>query len=111
MSVLDSKRARANRAGANAQAPSPAYGETPTLQVQDDFSSATALPDLPELGAEEEVPPAYSEVHDHLSLHQAGFDAGATVTGKLPPPLALRGYSCSGRQTANHYHHRRRWPS
>ncbi|KAI1138122.1 glycosyltransferase family 1 protein [Hypoxylon sp. FL0543] len=33
-----------------------------------------------ELGAEEDVPPAYSEVHDQFSLHQTGFDAGAAVT-------------------------------
>ncbi|KAI8962520.1 glycosyltransferase family 1 protein [Daldinia sp. FL1419] len=33
-----------------------------------------------ELGAEDDVLPAYSEVHDRFSLHQAGFDAGAAVT-------------------------------
>ncbi|KAI0839226.1 glycosyltransferase family 1 protein [Hypoxylon sp. FL0890] len=33
-----------------------------------------------ELGAEEDVPPAYSEMHDQFSLHQTGFDAGAAVT-------------------------------
>ncbi|ORY57798.1 uncharacterized protein BCR38DRAFT_461077 [Pseudomassariella vexata] len=38
------------------------------------------LPDIPELGASDEVPPAYSEYHDQLSLHQVGFDAGANVT-------------------------------
>ncbi|KAI0169901.1 glycosyltransferase family 1 protein [Hypoxylon sp. FL1284] len=38
------------------------------------------MPEDPELGAEEDVPPAYSEFHDQLSLHQAGFDAGAAVT-------------------------------
>ncbi|KAI0096644.1 hypothetical protein GGR51DRAFT_542930 [Nemania sp. FL0031] len=39
------------------------------------------LPESPELVAEEDVPPpAYSEFHDQLNIHQAGFDAGAAVT-------------------------------
>ncbi|KAI1374208.1 glycosyltransferase family 1 protein [Hypoxylon crocopeplum] len=38
------------------------------------------MPEDPELGAEEDVPPAYSEQHDQFSLHQTGFDAGAAVT-------------------------------
>ncbi|KAI1119263.1 hypothetical protein F5Y14DRAFT_397185 [Nemania sp. NC0429] len=38
------------------------------------------LPESPELVAEQDVPPAYSEFHDRLNIHQAGFDAGAAVT-------------------------------
>lgn len=64
--------------------PLPSYEETPEVVVSDGFHTPTALPELPELGAEEEVPPAYSELHDQLSLHQAGFDAGAAVTGEQP---------------------------
>lgn len=83
MSVLESKSGGGNNS--RRQETVPPYDETPStpsVTVSDGFHSATALPDLPELGAEEEVPPAYSEVHDRLSLHQAGFDAGATVTGE-----------------------------
>lgn len=82
MSILESKRAQASKGSGNEQERIPGYDEIPAVTVPDDFHSATALPELPGLGAEEEVPPAYSEVHDRLSLHQAGFDAGATVTGK-----------------------------
>jgi hypothetical protein len=83
MSVLESKRALANSGSANNLERNSHHDDTPSIAVSDGFRSPTALPDLPELGAEEEVPPAYSEVHDRLSLHQAGFDAGATVTGEL----------------------------
>ncbi|KAI1103665.1 glycosyltransferase family 1 protein [Jackrogersella minutella] len=38
------------------------------------------MPVEPELGAEEDVPPAYSEMHDQFSLQQTGFAAGAAVT-------------------------------
>jgi hypothetical protein len=41
------------------------------------------LPESPELVAED-VPPAYSEFHDQLNIHQAGFDAGAVLTGTSP---------------------------
>jgi hypothetical protein len=40
------------------------------------------LPESPELVVEEDVPPAYSEFHDRLNIHQAGFDAGAALTGR-----------------------------
>lgn len=59
--------------------------------MTDGFGTPTSLPHTidPELGAEEEVPPAYSEHHDQLSLHHNGFDAGAVVTGKSPQPLGV----------------------
>lgn len=34
-----------------------------------------------DLGAADEAPPAYGELHDQLNLSQAGFNAGAAVTG------------------------------
>ncbi|KAI0127005.1 glycosyltransferase family 28 domain-containing protein [Xylariales sp. AK1849] len=77
-SVGEEKRAQAG-SGDRAE-PIPSYSETPPVVVQDGLHSLTAMPDRAELGAEEEVPPAYSEFHDRLSLHQAGFDAGAVVT-------------------------------
>ncbi|ETS84585.1 hypothetical protein PFICI_02610 [Pestalotiopsis fici W106-1] len=80
MSVLESKRAQASSGSAHETEQLPDYDDTLSIAVSDGFQAGTALPDLPELGAEEEVPPAYSEVHDRLSLHQAGFDAGATIT-------------------------------
>ncbi|KAF3019246.1 hypothetical protein E8E14_003977 [Neopestalotiopsis sp. 37M] len=80
MSVLESKRAQAGRGSANENEHLPDYDDALSVAVSDGFQAGTALPELPELGAEEEVPPAYSEVHDRLSLHQAGFDAGATIT-------------------------------
>ncbi|KAI1424531.1 hypothetical protein F5Y12DRAFT_448742 [Xylaria sp. FL1777] len=54
----------------------------PELVFTDDSRNYTNgfLPESPELGAEEDVPPAYSEFHDQLNIHQAGFDAGAAVT-------------------------------
>ncbi len=39
------------------------------------------LPESPELVAQDDVLPAYSEFPDQLNIHQAGFDAGAAVTG------------------------------
>ena len=38
-----------------------------------------------DLGASDEAPPAYGEVHDQLNLSQDGFNAGASVTGELQP--------------------------
>ncbi|TGJ85288.1 hypothetical protein E0Z10_g3520 [Xylaria hypoxylon] len=54
----------------------------PGLIVTDDSQNFNNgfLPESPELVAEEEVPPAYSEFHDQLNIHQAGFDAGVVVT-------------------------------
>jgi hypothetical protein len=37
----------------------------------------------PDLGADIDAPPAYGEHHDQLRLSQAGFEAGAAVTGKF----------------------------
>lgn len=58
---------------------------TPGFVVTDDSQNYTNgfLPESPELVAEQDVPPAYSEFHDQLNIHQAGFDAGAAVTGRL----------------------------
>ncbi|KAI0409887.1 hypothetical protein F4802DRAFT_542482 [Xylaria palmicola] len=55
---------------------------TPGLIVTDDSQNYNNgfLPESPDLGAHEDVPPAYSETHDQLNIHQAGFDAGAVVT-------------------------------
>lgn len=36
---------------------------------------------LLDLGASDEAPPAYGELHDQFNLSQAGFNAGAAVTG------------------------------
>jgi hypothetical protein len=44
--------------------------------VTDGFSQA-------DLGADEDVPPAYGESFDKVLLSQAGFEAGATVTGEF----------------------------
>ncbi|KAI0966464.1 hypothetical protein F4678DRAFT_449497 [Xylaria arbuscula] len=54
----------------------------PGLVVTDDNQHYNNgfLPESPELVAQEDVPPAYSEFHDRLNIHQAGFDAGAAVT-------------------------------
>ncbi|KAI0457485.1 hypothetical protein F5B21DRAFT_464572 [Xylaria acuta] len=54
----------------------------PGLVVTDDSQNYNNgfLPESPELVAQEDVPPAYSEFHDQLNIHQTGFDAGAVVT-------------------------------
>lgn len=36
-----------------------------------------------DLGASDDAPPAYGEVHDQLNLSQDGFNAGAAVTGEV----------------------------
>jgi hypothetical protein len=83
MSILDEKRAQASGGGGADQPQRHGqHDNLPELVVPDGLHSPTALPDNPELGADEDVPPAYSEDHDRLSLHQAGFDAGAAVTGE-----------------------------
>ncbi|KAK7963820.1 Sterol 3-beta-glucosyltransferase [Apiospora saccharicola] len=96
MSILDAKRAAArsssDRQGGNndngAQQQDRSLDKNAsTLSVSDGFPEAAIprpeagmpLPEDPALGAEEEVPPAYSEVHDQISIHQAGFNAGATL--------------------------------
>ncbi|KAH7034736.1 uncharacterized protein B0I36DRAFT_372610 [Microdochium trichocladiopsis] len=82
--ILDDKRAQAarEREGGKQQRQS-ASASAPGVVVSEDFTPQDGqgpLPEHPELGASEQVPPAYSEQHDQLSLHQAGFDAGATIT-------------------------------
>ncbi|GAP85346.2 putative glycosyltransferase family 28 domain-containing protein [Rosellinia necatrix] len=54
----------------------------PGLVVTDDSQNYNNgfLPEPPELVVEEDVPPAYSEFHDQLNIHQAGFNAGAAIT-------------------------------
>ncbi|KAI4869725.1 glycosyltransferase family 1 protein [Hypoxylon rubiginosum] len=55
------------------------FSDAPEVVVTENYNSGL-MPENAELGAEEDVPPAYSEFHDQFSLHQAGFDAGAAVT-------------------------------
>ncbi|KAI0533803.1 hypothetical protein GGR58DRAFT_485207 [Xylaria digitata] len=95
MTIIDEKRradaARAEQAPipiSNPQLPSRSRTRTgsdlaPGLVVTDDGQNYSNgfLPEAPELVTEEDVPPAYSEFHDQLNIHQAGFDAGAVVTG------------------------------
>ncbi|KAI1334644.1 hypothetical protein F5Y15DRAFT_401146 [Xylariaceae sp. FL0016] len=87
MAIVDEKRRQQahSRVG---QAPVPVDGEprgrtslsdAPEVVISDSYS-AGPIPEIPELGAEEDVLPAYSEFHDQFNLHQAGFDAGAAVT-------------------------------
>lgn len=49
----------------------------------DDSSHVTDGFQLPDLGAELDAPPAYGDHFDELQLSQAGFEAGAAVTGML----------------------------
>lgn len=49
--------------------------ETSDMWVADGFRP-------PDLGARDDAPPAYGEHHDQLQLSQAGFEAGAAVTGE-----------------------------
>lgn len=58
------------------------FSDAPEVVVTENYNSGL-MPENAELGAEEDVPPAYSEFHDQFSLHQAGFDAGAAVTGMM----------------------------
>ncbi|TRX94196.1 hypothetical protein FHL15_004964 [Xylaria flabelliformis] len=55
---------------------------TPGLIVTEDSQNYNNgfLPASPELVAQDDVPPAYSEFHDQINIHQTGFDAGAAVT-------------------------------
>ena len=87
MSLVDEKRARRstrNEDSAGRNTTTSRYHDAPEVIVTDSHDSFPSLPNVvqPELGAEAEVPPAYSEHHDQLSFHQSGFDAGAVVTGK-----------------------------
>lgn len=57
-----------------------------TAGVSDGFNYSHDNASSPlDLGASDEAPPAYGEVHDQLNLSQAGFNAGAAVTGELRP--------------------------
>ncbi|KAI8626708.1 hypothetical protein F5Y19DRAFT_214387 [Xylariaceae sp. FL1651] len=90
MAVLDDQRraVAASAADNNRAEQAPQFpprgrsgsSNTPGLVVTDDGHTYGFLPESPELGAEDDVPPAYSEFHDQLNIHQAGFDAGAAVT-------------------------------
>jgi hypothetical protein len=88
MTIRDEKREHAERSASySSQGPPPPRGafsdDVPDVVVSDGFSDSNlALPEVAELGAEEDVPPAYSEQYDQLKLHQAGFDAGAAVTSE-----------------------------
>ncbi|KAB5578470.1 glycosyltransferase family 28 domain-containing protein [Coniochaeta sp. 2T2.1] len=50
--------------------------ETSSYTVSDNFSVS-----VPDLGATLDAPPAYGDVFNELQLSQAGFEAGAAVTG------------------------------
>ncbi|KAI1740451.1 hypothetical protein F4680DRAFT_118973 [Xylaria scruposa] len=54
----------------------------PGFMITDDSQNYNNgfLPESPELATQDDVPPAYSEFHDQINIHQTGFDAGATVT-------------------------------
>jgi hypothetical protein len=53
--------------------------EASSYTVSDGFSVS-----VPDLGANLDAPPAYGDDFNELQLSQAGFEAGAAVTGKLP---------------------------
>ncbi|KAI0473713.1 hypothetical protein GGR56DRAFT_546540 [Xylariaceae sp. FL0804] len=86
MSVLREKRAREGSAAGSAGRRDDAVplhrvsgNNGPQVVVSDSYDQ-TLMPEYPGLGADDEAPPAYSEAFDHISLRQAGFDAGAAVT-------------------------------
>lgn len=89
MTIVDDKRARAynnESAGNPPRRQGTTFSDVTSGLVADGFSRAAQHADN-SLGADQDVPPAYSEQHDQLSLHQTGFDAGAAVTGSsLNPP-------------------------
>lgn len=58
----------------------PNYEETDTTSSYVSDMSSISLPDL---GANLDAPPAYGDEFNELQLSQAGFSAGAAVTGKL----------------------------
>ncbi|KAK8110989.1 Sterol 3-beta-glucosyltransferase UGT80B1 [Apiospora kogelbergensis] len=88
MSVLDSKRAAtsssSDRESGNNDGSAQGLQDNNGHEIPEAAiprpEAGMPLPALPDLGAEEEVPPAYSALHDQISLHQSGFDAGATLT-------------------------------
>lgn len=66
------------RKGAD-DAPVPKYEETDTTSS---YVSDIGSVSVPDLGATLDAPPAYGDHFDELQLSQAGFSAGAVVTGK-----------------------------
>ncbi|OIW26165.1 UDP-Glycosyltransferase/glycogen phosphorylase [Coniochaeta ligniaria NRRL 30616] len=56
----------------------PSYEET---DASSSYVSDGASISVPDLGANLDAPPAYGDQFDHLQLSQAGFEAGAAVTG------------------------------
>ncbi|KAI5865792.1 glycosyltransferase family 1 protein [Durotheca rogersii] len=77
MAIVDEKKQAADEP---APAPRrPTSSDAPEVVVHEGYNTGL-IPEDPQLVVEEDVPPAYSELHDQLSLHQAGFDAGAAVT-------------------------------
>lgn len=84
MSVLEQKRALGNDGSSSQdeQASSGRTGSLPGVIITDPQADMLGIPATPELGADEVVPPAYSELHDRFSLQQPGFEAGADITGE-----------------------------
>lgn len=80
MTIVDEKTALRNGGNLSAPRRRTSFSDAPEVVVTENYNTGL-MPEDPELGAEEDVPPAYSEFHDQFSLHQAGFDAGAAVTG------------------------------
>ncbi|KAI2782640.1 glycosyltransferase family 1 protein [Daldinia loculata] len=80
MTIVDEKAAlRRAETSRSAQRPGrTSFSNAPEV-VPPGYNSGHISTDF-ELGAEDDVPPAYSEVHDRFSLHQTGFEAGAAVT-------------------------------
>lgn len=55
--------------------------------VTDGFNMNNAMDDPMDLGASTDAPPAYGDLMDKLNLSQAGFSAGAAVTGERDQTL------------------------
>ncbi|KAI0105960.1 glycosyltransferase family 1 protein [Daldinia grandis] len=81
MTIVDEKAALRNaEVSRSAQRPGrTSFSNAPEVVVPPGYNSGFMSTDF-ELGAEDDVLPAYSEVHDRFSLHQTGFEAGAAVT-------------------------------
>lgn len=59
----------------------------PTGRVADGYNFGGVGDNSPlDLGAGDEAPPAYGDLYDRVHLSQAGFDAGAIVTGEKREP-------------------------
>lgn len=58
----------------------PDYEET---DAASSYVSDGASISVPDLGANLDAPPAYGDEFNELQLSQAGFEAGAAVTGEL----------------------------